>query len=204
NCLAGTPSVPKNKRFNFRKDEFAFKGDTDAVQKKFLFLGLCFLMIVTSWIFATVARYSVTSTQAELAKQRLEDETFKVLGQKTVSRTIIEKKLMPKTVKKSPVPVKDSFDIIFELSKRVPQRVIHDVEQLQIKPGHIKIVGLVNSELSPGAAGDNTEEDELSPTDLIKSKLSEFDECFTSFKIPRVRTINDRQEYTMEIDSKCP
>ncbi len=203
-CLGGLSSVPKSLRFNFRKGEFAFKGDTEAVQKKLLLLAACFVMIIGAWIFSTFARYIVSGQQADVVKAQLENETLKVFGKKIVNRSIIEKKLMPKSERKTPVPFKDAYDVLIELSSRIPSRVVHDIDQLQIKPGHVKLIGRVNSELKEAEPGDAPIDEDLSPTDLIKSELAKFDECFTSFRIPRVRTVNDRQQYTMEIDSKCP
>ncbi|MBN2343871.1 MAG: pilus assembly protein PilM [Deltaproteobacteria bacterium] len=203
-CLAGTGIVPKARRFNFRRDEFAFKGDTEAIRQKIVIAVICFLCIVASWIFSTVAKYVVVSNQAEKVKVQLEEVTERVLGQKTVSRSIIEKKMGPQVAAKSPMPENDSYDIVIELSKRIPESVVHDIDELDIKPKHVKIRGKVDSELKEVDGKIDEENLDLSPTDLIKSKLGEFEECFTSFKIPKVRTVAERQEYTMEIDSTCP
>ncbi len=203
-CLAGMGIVPKAKRFNFRRGAYTFKGDTEAIRQKIMIAVLCFLSIVGAWVFSSVSRYMAVSAQAERVKLQLEDETQRVLGQRTVSREIIERKINPEGAVKSPLPSRDAYDIVIELSKRIPESVVHDVDELDIKPRHVKIRGQVDAELKLSESDTDDESIDLSPTDLIKSKLSEFEECFTSFKLPRVRTINDRQEYTMEIESTCP
>lgn len=203
-CLAGTGVVSKAKRYNFRRGEYAFKGDTEAIRQKITIAVVCFLCIVASWIFSSVSKYVVVSDQAEKVKVQLEDETERVLGQRTVSRMIIEKKMSPQIAAKSPLPAKDAYDIVIELSKRIPESVVHDVDELDIKPKHIKIRGKVDSELKVIEGQVDDENADLSPTDLIKSKLGDFKECFSAFKIPKVRTVAERQEYTMEIDSTCP
>ena len=203
-CLAGTGILPKSRRFNFRRGEFTFKGDTEAVRQKIMIAVLCFLGIVGAWVFSSVSRYMAVSAQADQVKQFLEDETQRVLGQKTVSRVTIENKMNPQEGVKSPMPQKDAYDIVIELSKRIPESVVHDVDELDIKPRHVKIRGKVDGELKVAEGDIDDASADLSPTDLIKSKLSEFEECFTSFKLPRVRTVNERQEYTMEIESTCP
>lgn len=203
-CLAGTGIVPKAKRFNFRRGAFTFKGDTEAVRKKIVIAAICFLCIVGAWIFSSVSQYVVISDQAQNVKTQLEEQTERVLGKKTVSRAIIEKKLNPHVAEKSQIPTRDAYDIIIEISKRIPESVVHDIDELDIKPKHIKIRGKVDSELKLTEAQMDDESADLSPTDLIKSKLGEFEECFTGFKIPKVRTVDNRQEYTMEIDSTCP
>ncbi|MBN2716191.1 MAG: pilus assembly protein PilM [Deltaproteobacteria bacterium] len=203
-CLAGMGIIPKSKRFNFRRGEFTFKGDTEALRQKVVIAVLCFLGIVGAWVFSSVSRYMAVSAQAERVKVQLENETERILGQKTVSRITIEKKMNPRDAAKSPLPVKDAYDILIELSKRIPESVVHDVDELDIKPRHVKIRGQVDAELRLDEGEEDDDGFDLSPTDLIKSKLSEFEECFTAFKLPRVRTVNNRQEYTMEIESTCP
>ncbi|MBN2524832.1 MAG: pilus assembly protein PilM [Deltaproteobacteria bacterium] len=203
-CLAGMGVVPKSKRFNFRRGEFTFKGDTEAVRQKILIAVMCFLSIVGAWVFSSVSRYMAVSAQADIVKAQLEDETLRVLGEKTVSRVTIEKKMNPDAAAKAPFPKKDAYDIVIELSKRIPDSVVHDVDELDIKPRHVKIRGLVDSELKLLVGEMDDENADLSPTDLIKKKLGEFEECFVAFKLPRVRTVDTRQEYTMEIESTCP
>ena len=203
-CLAGTGIIPKSRRYNFRRGEFTFKGDTEAARQKIMIAVLCFLGIVGAWVFSSVSRYMAVSAQAERVKVQLENETERILGQRTVVRKTIEKKMSPQETAQSPLPKKDAYDIVIELSKRIPESVVHDIDELDIKPRHVKIRGLVDSELNLMDGGGDDESADLSPTDLIKSKLGEFEECFTAFKMPRVRTVNNRQEYTMEIESTCP
>ena len=93
---------------------------------------------------------------------------------------------------------------------------MHDIELLDIKPKRITIRAQVDSELKSesgeaqpaGSAGEEGEgeEDELqlSPTDLLQKKLSEFDECFAAIRIGKVQTRGERKSYQMDIDSKCP
>lgn len=111
---------------------------------------------------------------------------------------------MPKEETRTPIPKRDAFEVLVELSKRIPDSVVHDIEQLEIRQRQVVIRGLVNPAPQEGDAEFDDEEEDLSPTDLIKKELAGFEECFTSFKIPKVQTVEERQRYTMEIDSRCP
>ena len=122
------------------------------------------------------------------------------------------------------MPVMDAFDVVIELSKRIPESIVHDVEQLDIKQKRVTLKGLISPELkqegesdtdmdTDGTASsdavsdgstDPSEEMALSPTDLLKQKLEEFTECFTAIRMGRVSTVNDKRRYQMDIDSRCP
>jgi hypothetical protein len=138
----------------------------------------------------------------------------------------LEEKLGGKTEQERvPIPIMDAFEVLEEISKRIPKSVVHDLEQIEIKPKRVTIKGLINPNLGPanGVEADtdsesdeerteaeaqaDTESDEgsdLAPTDLIKMKLDEFKECFTAIRVGRVSTVGNRRRYQMDIDSRCP
>ena len=161
------------------------------------------------------------SNRLEERRAELAERTKSVFGQAILDSQKIEEKLKGGArEERAPIPRMDAFEIVNELSKRIPESIIHDVEQLEIKPKRVTLKGLISPDLKkedsdtdPEDDDDMSESDEtseessemmLSPTDLLKQKLEEFKECFTSIRMGRVSTVNEKRRYQMDIDSRCP
>jgi hypothetical protein len=175
------------------------------------------LAVIGAWIFSSYAEYRVLVGAAEAQEDRLKQETLRYFGRELVDEAQIKKLAAGGQSAEAPIPIRDAFEVLVELSKRIPTTVVHDIELLDIKPKRVTIRALVDAELRTEGAdatsepGDGEEEGEpaseelqLSPTDLIQQKLSEFKECFTAIRIGKVQTHGERRSYQMDIDSKCP
>ena len=88
------------------------------------------------------------------------------------------------------MPHVDAFDVMVELSEAVPMSVVHDVEELDVDRGHVRINGIA------GTTAD---------TQNIQSKMAE-NRCVSEAKIAKVSQVvgGDRQKYTLEFELKCP
>ncbi len=226
-ALAKREETPRSKRVDLRKGNLAFKGDYEFLKRRLGWIAACIGAIILAWGFSAYAEYKALSIEAESQRESLEEMTEKVFGKKILGREKILEELGGKTVDVPPIPARDAFDIVVELSKRIPTSVVHDIEFLEIKPKRITIKGVVNADLRGGSVavgtGDTGEEKagapngettakngesepdtELSPTDLIKQKLEQFSECFTSIRVGKVTTVGQRRRYQMDIESRCP
>lgn len=213
-CLARRDLLGKSRRLNLRRGAMAFKGDAAALRRRVLVAAAFAVALLGAWIFSSYAEYRLLESAAALQEEELRRETLRFFGKELVERDEIEALIKGDRRAAAPVPVRDAFDIVVELSKRIPPSVVHDVDLLDIKPKRVTIRALVNAELGPeagdgepAAGGDDEgdgEELQLSPTDLIQQKLSEFEECFTAIRIGKVQTRGERKSYQMDIDSKCP
>jgi type IV pilus assembly protein PilM len=217
-ALARRETLDRSKRLNLRRGGLAFKGDHAFLRRRIILAAAIALAVLGSWIFSSWAEYRVLAGAAASQEERLRQETLRFFGKELVDRSEIEKIAGGTKSGAAPIPVRDAFDILVELSKRIPTTVVHDIELLDIKPKRITIRALVDAELKtdgagpadPGAGdgeegGDGeSEELQLSPTDLIQQKLSEFKECFTAIRIGKVQTHGERRSYQMDIESKCP
>ncbi|MDD5307766.1 MAG: pilus assembly protein PilM [Deltaproteobacteria bacterium] len=210
-ALALRETIPKARRMNLRRGELVFKGDRALLKKRALWMGVCVLGILLSWMFASYAQYRSLKVENEASKAKLEEVTKRLFRRPILEKEEIERELGGETVEEAPVPAKDAFDIVVEISRRIPTSVVHDVEDLEIKPKRITIRGIVDPELkTEGAArvaGDGGADEsagQLSPTDLIQQKLSEWKECFTTIRMGRVQADEMRKRYQMDIESKCP
>lgn len=201
--LARSEEIHRSRRFNLRRGEFAFKGDSEALQRKLIWALVAVLLLLGAWVFSAVTRYMTVEHDVAAIEAQVRAETKRVLGEELVNAETIAARLNPSVDTRMPVPTKDAYDILVELSHRIPESVAHDLDLLDIKPRKIKMRGEVNNTVVSDA-GDTDGDDDLSPTDFIKQRLAEYSECFVTFRIPRVQNVGNRQKYDMEIDSRCP
>jgi len=210
----------RSKRLNLRRGALTFRGDTAFVRRRIILAAAFVVAVLGAWIFSSWAEYRVLAGAASVQEDRLRNETLRFFGKELVDRAEIEKVAGGGKSGAAPVPIRDAFDILVELSKRIPTTVVHDIELLDIRPKRTTIRALVDAELKPGTGGEadgtsgegdegadadsDGDELQLSPTDLLQQKLSAFKECFTAIRIGKVQTHGERRSYQMDIESKCP
>ncbi len=231
--LALREEVPRTKRIDIRRGSLAFRGDFESIKRQLKWVAVGVLAIILSWVVSSIAELSALADRVDSQKLALETRTKELFGRPMADPQEIAEELNG-TVKKeeSPMPVKDAFDVLIEISKRIPPTVVHDVEQLDIKSKRVMMKGMVNADLKTESDADtdtdtDTDTDDtspnapepedplndpavagegsdLTPTDLLKKKMEEFTECFTAVRMGKVTTVNDRRRYQMDIDSQCP
>jgi len=218
--LARREELPRPKRINLRRGEIAFKGDYAFLKRRVAWAAICLLGILVAWIFSNYAEYSVMSDQADLQRDKVEQVTTELFGKPVVDLDEVRKLFGGEQVRDDPMPDKDAFDIVVELSRRIPDSVVHDIETLEIKPKRTTIKGIFDAKLTTETEAQPTSEidpEELSepsdagatevginPADLIKEKLLEFKECFTAIRVGKVQAVGERRRYQMDIESTCP
>jgi type IV pilus assembly protein PilM len=214
--LARREELPRAKRINLRRGELQFKGDYAFLKRRVVWAAVCLLGVLLAWIFSNYAEYSVLSDQAEQQNLEIDKVTMELFKEPVRDLEQVKQLLGGEQAVDAPVPEKDAFDVVVELSRRIPESVVHDVETLEIKPKRITIKGIFDAKLkseappvteldSPGPDVDAGIEDlGINPADLIRQKLSEFSECFTAIRIGKVQAVGERRRYQMDIESKCP
>ncbi len=224
-ALAIREAQPRGKRINMRRGEFAFKGDFEFLRKKVGWIAACILGLISAWAFSTYAEFQVLEKVVVAQEQQIAQLSKRYLGDEILELEKLREKLGGElSAEVDPVPKIDAFHIVVELSKRIPDTVVHDVESLEIKPKRITLRGIVDADLASGGGlpfsdmdEDSQQEEgsdppkleeaegtELSPTDLIKQKLEEFKECFTAIRVGKVTARGERRRYEMDIESRCP
>ena len=213
-ALARREELQRTRRFNVRRDELAFRGDYEFLKRRVVWAAALVFAVLAAWGFTNYVKYSILSDEADAQIVSLKEQTMELFGKAIIDQATIENKLKAKNENKAPMPTYDAFDIVVELSRRIPFSVVHDVDLLDIKPKRITIKGIVDSEaeaeVTPGQLPEEGQSDpvdevpQLSPTDLIQQKLSEFTECFSTIRIGKVQTVGERKKYQMDIESKCP
>lgn len=218
--LARREEVPRGRRVNLRRGELSFRGDYAFLRRRVAWVVVCLLGILLAWIFSNYAEFNVLSEQAEQRREEVAKVTTELFGKVVYDFGEVEKLLGGERTKDAPMPDKDAFDIVVELSRRIPESVVHDVELLEIKPKRTTLKGIFDAKLMSETpptteleddllgeeeAGDAGAEDfGINPADLIRQKLSEFKECFTAIRVGKVQAVGERRRYQMDIESTCP
>jgi general secretion pathway protein L len=226
-ALASREEVPRAKRIDLRKGDYAFQGDFEFLRRRAGWIAACIGAIFLAWIFSTFMEFKSLEMVADARRADLTEATKSLFGKVLLDTDLIKEELESKQADVLPIPKKDAFDVVVELSRRIPISVVHDIELLDIKSKRVTIKGEVDPELKilnkpiakkpigdagVGAGGkqDKTtkaEDDaaaDLSPTDLIKQKLEGFKECFGAIRVGKVSTVGNKRRYQMEIESRCP
>jgi type IV pilus assembly protein PilM len=184
-------SAPADQRFDLRKGPFVFRGQARATRRRWVRAVAAGLVLVFGWSFYSMAR--VSSLRARHAKQR---ERLAVLTEQYLGEPIddfgrAEKMMKSARPVKNPMPKADAFDFISEMSRIIPDEIIHDVEQFEIKPGKVNIRGIV---------------DTIAARDEVIARLEEYTECVTAISKGKTTQSpkDQRQKYSLDLETECP
>jgi general secretion pathway protein L len=89
-----------------------------------------------------------------------------------------------------PMPRMDAFDVMVEISKAIPTSVVHDIEELDMQRGHVRMQAIVGT---------------TQDASLVRDKISETP-CVNDAKIAKVSQVinGTKQKYVLEYDVRCP
>lgn len=180
------------KGLDLRQGEFAQRrGYSYLKEKAPILLGLTALVLV-SFVFATWAESRAVDKQTAMLEASLAALTKKTFNQETSSleeaQALLdgERKGRPE----DPMPYLDGFGAMVALSEVMPPDIKHDVEQLELAKGKLKLRAVV----------DSTEEAEQ-----IQKALEEH-RCIEKVTIAKMTQVvnTQRTRYHLEADVRCP
>ncbi|HEY3494546.1 MAG TPA: pilus assembly protein PilM [Polyangiaceae bacterium] len=160
-------------------------------EKAPLLIGLAGAVLV-SFLFAVWAELRAVGKDFEAATSELERTTLAAFEQATSdpeeAQNLLEQAKNP--AESDPMPRMDAFDVMVEISKAVPASVTHDIEELDLQRGHVRIQGIVGS---------------TADASLVRDNLATV-RCVNDPKIAKVTQVvnGTRQKYVLEFDVKCP
>lgn len=184
----------RRKRIDFRRGDLAFEGDSRSGRGLFVYAVAAVLAIMIAWGFSAYARRVSLRSQQEAQYQELVATSERLLGERVDSfarlRTLIASTSRDQR-EDSPLPTGDAFDIIEQISKRIPGDINHEIDSLDIRAGRTQIQGRV---------------DQRREADAIEAALSEWEECFTKVQVTRTTpAVRDKRlQYTLDIETRCP
>jgi hypothetical protein len=159
-------------------------------EKTPLLAGLAAAMFV-SFGFSVFSEMRALGSEREALERQLETATEQTFAQKTNDPKVAEELLDAAITGKSDdvVPKMDAFDVLVELSERVPKEITHDIAEFEFARGQVKIQGIVPT---------------IEDANTVASAVGEH-ECFKDVNITRTTKLKneDKQKYTLEFAVRC-
>ncbi|MFH1437798.1 MAG: cell division FtsA domain-containing protein [Pseudomonadota bacterium] len=189
--LAGDAAAAGRQKLNFRKGEFVSKGKGSVAKKRWTRAVAAVAAIVIGWLLFSTAQIASLEKVIEKQHQRLGEITAQITGEEITDFSRAELLIKKSAASKNPVPKADAFDILTFMSKAIPEDVVHDVEELDIRPERWRIRGMVDS---------------ISDRDKVYEALIEYKDCIKAIsKGKTTLSVQDsRQKYNFDMETTCP
>lgn len=179
-----------SKDLNLRRGALSYQRGYGFLKEKVaLFAGLG-AAILLSFVFSAWAESraleqqnaSLTEAMAGLSKQLLEEES----SDAEYVQELLDKGLRKE---KDPQPETDAFKLVLQLAKHIPLEFEHEVDELDLTRGHVKLRGIVKSTEAAQKIAEN-----------LKTEA-----CFKDVKILKIsqHQKSERQAYSMEFEIRC-
>jgi Type IV pilus assembly protein PilM len=147
--------------------------------------------IFVSFFFSVVAEQQALDREQASLEARLEATTEAHFGTETAdpkeAGQLLDDAISGKTG--DPMPKVDGFDVIVELSERIPDDIVHDIADFEFNRDTVQMKGIVP---------------QISDANLVKDKMAEH-ECFKDVNITRTTQLKKdaKQKYTLEFTVDC-
>ncbi|MRG93960.1 type IV pilus biogenesis protein PilM [Polyangium spumosum] len=183
----------KARGLNLRQGDLAAARSYPFLREKIPLLAGLGAAVVVSFVFSLLAQHRSLSAEKDMLLSRLETATGDVFDEETkdpaAARGLLDKG--PASADEDPLPRADAFDVMVKLSESVPKEVVHDVLELDLNRGHVRIEGTVPS---------------IPDAQAISEKMKEH-KCFKDVKISRTAQFgkpeDGKQKYVLEFELKC-
>ena len=186
------------KTFNLRRGALTFERGCGFLREKVpLLLGLAAVILV-SGLFSTWAELRALSKEKNVLEEALAAASKDVLGEETrdPARALELVEGGPGGKDEDPLPRVDAFDVMVQLAEALPDKLKHDVDELDVARAsqnatpHVSIHGVIPK---------------VTDAEELAAKLKEF-KCFTDIKIVKTtqQVGGDAQKYHMEWELRCP
>ncbi len=177
---------------DLRRGSLSFqRGFSFLKEKAPLLVGLAGSVAV-SFLFAVWAELRALGRDLESASAELERITMTAFEKRTADPTEASEMLevAKNRAESDPMPHMDAFDVMVEISKAIPMSVTHDIEELDMQRGHVRMQAVVNT---------------TADASLVRDKVSETP-CATDAKIAKVSQVvnGTKQKHVLEYDVRCP
>jgi general secretion pathway protein L len=169
-----------------------------AAQQSFQFLrektpllaGLAAAIFV-SFGFSVWAELRALSAEEQVLTRQLEVATMTHFGEKATdlaqAQQLIEDAISGKT--DDPIPKIDAFDLMIELSERIPSDMVHDLPEFEFNRDKATLKGVVPT---------------IDDANKVAAAMREHP-CFKDVNITRTTRLQnqDKQKYTLEMNVRC-
>jgi Tfp pilus assembly protein PilN len=183
-------SATRAPRIDLRRGSFAVQADARALRGRVFASAGLLLLVVVAWGFSAVSRYAVLQVEADHQRERLKAVTKELLGEEIDDFERAEALAKGTGELQDPMPEMDAFAVLDSLSRRIPEEIQHDVDELDISPDRAELRGLVDS---------------LADVDKVYDAISE-EPCFPVVNRGKTtrNTSDGRQKYQLDVEIHCP
>lgn len=176
---------------NLRRGPLAYQHSYAFLKTKAPIVSALVAIILVSFIFSVWAKGKSLDAENESLRQTLASLSQQTLGERVESAEELTEILdrAGSSQEKDPQPELDAFDIMVEVSKSIPDDIIHDIDEFDVQNDKVKLLGIVSV----------TDEAER-----IAGLLGEH-RCFKEVKISKISQVvnSNRQKYTLTFDVNC-
>jgi general secretion pathway protein L len=177
---------------DLRRGPLAFQRGFSFLKEKAPVLTGLVGSVIVSFLFAVWAELRALGRELDAATAELERTTLHAFEVATRDPNEASE-LLEQTKNRAesdPMPRMDAFDVMVELSKAIPTSVTHDIEELDMQRGHVRIQAVVGT---------------TQDASLVRDKISETP-CVNDAKIAKVSQVvnGTKQKYVLEYDVRCP
>jgi len=148
--------------------------------------------VFISILFANWASLRSLDREQKSLTDQLEASSQQILGKGVTDPSeALELLARKKALEESdPMPHMDAFDVIVALSKAVPEKITHDIDEFDMQREHVKMTGIVGS---------------AEEAQMIASNLKEV-RCLQDVRLSKVVQVvnSEKQKYGLEWDVRCP
>jgi general secretion pathway protein L len=184
--LTGSP-----RDLNLRRGPLAYQHSYAFLKTKMPIVAALVAIILTSFIFSVWAKGQSLDTENESLRLTLAALSEQTLGERVESAEELTDLLdkAGSAQEKDPQPELDAFDIMIQLSKSIPENIVHDIDEFDVQGDKVKLLGIVSA----------TDEAERIKDELGKHR------CFKQVTLSKITQVvnSDRQKYTMNFDVNC-
>jgi general secretion pathway protein L len=188
----GLSLAPRPSDMNLRRGPLSYQRGYGFLKEKVPLLSGLGAAIIISFLFSTWAELRAMSREHAVLSSALGTLSQNALGEKTTKASRARSLLTEReaAIPPDPMPHMDGFDVMVELSKSIPMSITHDIEELDLERGHVRVDAVVDST-----------SDAQTVAAAVKSHP-----CTNSAKISNItQAVNSqRQKYVLEFDLKCP
>ena len=176
---------------NLRKGTLAYQHSYTFLKTKLPVAAALGAIILMSFIFSVWAKGKSLDAENESLRQTLATMSEHILGERVEGAEELTEILDRggAAQEKDPQPELDGFDVMVEMSKAIPEDIVHDIDEFDVQGDKVKLLGIVSV----------TDEAERIAAELGKHR------CFKDVKIAKITQVvnSNRQKYTLTFDVNC-
>ncbi len=186
------------KATNLRRGALSFERGFGFLREKVPLLAGLAAVIVVSALFSTWAELRALGREAAVLEDALATVTKQVLGEETrdPSRALELVAGGAGAKDEDPLPHVDAFDVMAQLADALPDKLMHDVDELDVSRAsqnaspHVSIHGVIPK---------------VTDAEELATRLKDF-KCFNDVKIVKTsqQIGGEAQKYHMEWELRCP